>query len=182
MKDPEIKALEESYYMLNALTPEARKRVLVWLANKFNISDLNVSKNGTNSEEKDAKGVNDKEGNPNKNLIDFSQYREFHSVFSVANPRTEAEKVLLAAAYLQEKSKSEELTGRSINNALKRLGHGVKNITSTINLLMERKPRLMMQTKKEGIEPQSQKRYKVTIEGLIFVTELLSKVNLKKED
>ncbi|GAB4335484.1 MAG: hypothetical protein OHK0038_13160 [Flammeovirgaceae bacterium] len=180
MKDPEIKALEESYYMLNALTPEARKRVLVWLANKFNINDLFLSKN--QEEATNVKNPSDKEVNSHKSLVDFSQYREFHSVFSIANPRTEAEKVLLAAAYLQEKSKSEELTGRSINNALKRLGHGVKNITSTINLLMERKPRLMMQTKKEGIEPQSQKRYKVTIEGLIFVTELLSKTNLKKED
>lgn len=164
MKDPEIKALEESYYMLSALSPEARKRILLWLANKFNISlsDLMSETTEKQAEKKTTQPP----------LIDFSQYREFHAVFSIANPRTEAEKVLLAAAYLQEKNKTEELTGRSINNVLKRLGHGVKNITSTINLLIDRKPRLMMLTKKEGSQPQSQKRYKVTIEGLIFVAEL----------
>ncbi|MCS6832674.1 MAG: hypothetical protein NZ521_03790 [Flammeovirgaceae bacterium] len=165
MKDPELKALEESYYMLSALSPEARKRILIWLANKFNISLTELT---TEPLEKQP------ENKTTSPLIDFSQYREFHSVFSIANPRTEAEKVLLAAAYLQEKNKTEELTGRSINNVLKRLGHGVKNITATINLLIDRKPRLMMLTKKEGSQPQSQKRYKVTIEGLIFVAELFA--------
>jgi len=78
---------------------------------------------------------------------------------------------------LQEKNSDQELTGREINSELNHLGHGVGNITNAISSLINRKPSLMIQTRKAGKTKQAQKRYKITHEGMKQVKEMIAKEN-----
>ena len=54
------------------------------------------------------------------------------------------------------------------------MGHRVTNITVAINSLMNRKPQLMIQTRKEGTSQQAHKKYKVSAEGLNAVKKMIS--------
>jgi len=154
--DPELKAMNAAYEAIKDLEEEAIGRVVNWLIGKFSIgrpkSLANVIPPSATSDK------------TNDNLV--NAFNSIAELFGKANYKTESDKVLLVAAYLQIKEGKEDLTGREINRALNHLGHAVKNITNTISQLINRKPSLMIQTRKEGKSQQAQKKYKVTIEGL----------------
>ncbi len=105
---------------------------------------------------------------------DIMSFESVADIFGKANPESDADKVLIVGAYLQGKNPTGELTGRQINKELKNLGHGVGNITNAITSLMERKPKLMIQTRKEGKSRQAQKKYRVTTEGLTAAKKLIT--------
>ena len=87
----------------------------------------------------------------------------------------------MVASYLQEAKNLSELTGREINKELTHLGHGIKNITAAINSLMNKKPKLMIQTHKAGKAKQAQKKYKVTTEGLAAARKMISSMEPDEE-
>lgn len=154
--DPEIKAMNDCLGALKDLEEDARARVLFWLNRKFlgsNQKGLDTSALGDTGEQFGLRS-------------DFNSFTSVAEVFSQANPKTASDKVLIVAAYLQAKEEKGELTSREISNELNHLGHGVSNITNAISGLINRKPCLMIQTRKKGKSQQAQKKYKVTTEGL----------------
>lgn len=163
--EPELKAMNDIYFTLKDLDDVVKQRVLQWVIGKFSL-DVKSKK---------IAGVGQENGEIiQKGNKDFSSINSVADIFANANVRSEAEKVLLVASYLQQKKDRSELTGREINKELNHLGHGVLNITNTISSLIKRKPQLMIQTRKEGKTKQAQKKYKVTEEGLVAAKKLIN--------
>jgi hypothetical protein len=155
--EPELKAMGEVYSALKALEDDARQRVIDWVVGKFAL-----------------KPVTGQSGESFTEAIDLRSFESVADSFAHANHKSDPEKVLIVGAYLQQKQGNGELTGREINKQLKHLGHPVKNITNVISSLINKKPKLMIQTRKEGKSQQAQKKYKVTIEGFAAAKKLIN--------
>lgn len=164
-QDMEIIAMQESYNLLKDLEPDAQKRVINWLTGRLNLSGQIKQKIQNNQESFNGDDINSY----------FSSYKTLADLFAIANVKSDQDKVLLTASYLQVKNNVPELISREINKELENLGHKVGNITNTISSLMFKKPQLMIQTRKEGKTQQAQKKYKVTIEGLTAAKKLIIK-------
>ena len=162
--EPEIKALNDIYNIINDLDHEARRRVLHWINERF-ASELTKNMAG-----QEIKG----QESPYGASFEIKSFNSIVDIFSKARPKNDAEKVLIVASYLQENKHGEELTAREINMRLNLLGHGVRNITSTIGTLIKKRPQLMIQTRKEGKTRQAQKRYRVTAEGFAAAAGMIN--------
>ncbi len=178
--DPEIEAIVKSYEVIKDLDSASKKRVITWLVNKFDLSgDLPATKGGASS----ALGRGVMQAGPGLAEIelpeDLTGFETAEGLYNQIATKTEPEKVLVVAAYLQEKLDLQELGGRRINTELKRMNQGVKNITAAISSLTKKTPPLMSQNKKEGASPQAKKKYHVTEEGIKKVNEALQKGRLK---
>lgn len=155
-QDPEIKALNDVYDAIKDLDDAGKRWVIESISKKFfskkpeQISSLDEVEPGFSEADK----------------MGFSQFESVAEVISRSTCKKNKEKALMIASYLQEKEGLSVLTGRQINNQLKHLGYGVKNITVVINSLINEKPKLMIQIRKEGKSKQSKKKYRVTTEGL----------------
>ncbi len=107
----------------------------------------------------------DDDSDPLKNL-GLKRYGSIETLFLSSSVNTVSSKILLCAAYLQEKMDFEELSSYDINSRLKKLGYGVANISNSLNTLISKEPPLMTQTRKIGDSKQAKRRFKVTEEGL----------------
>lgn len=163
--EPELKAMNDAYLALKDLEDDAKQRVIDWVTGRFSLA--NISQKSKTSLDESKKGDREEKK-------DFHMFDTVADMYAHANVKTEADKVLLVASYLQQSKNGEELTGREINKELNHLGHGVANITVTISSLINKKPKLMIQTRKEGKSQQAQKKYKVTNEGLIEARKMLN--------
>ena len=88
------------------------------------------------------------------------------SQFSEARVKKSTGKILLMAAYLQERHNFKEITTYDINFRLKRIKHGVTNISSIINGILKGKPQLLDEIKNEEQTKHARRKFKVTEEGL----------------
>ena len=155
--DPELKAMNNVYEALKGLDEDARSRVVGWLIGKFSI---NRPKTTLTMNPLSPPVITE------NNVGIIASFTSVAELFGKTTLKTEADKVLLAAAYLQSKENGKDLTSREINKELNRLGHRVSNITVAISNLIHRKPSLMIQTDKKGNSQQGQKKYRVTSEGI----------------
>lgn len=103
--------------------------------------------------------------------LGLKRYKTIENLFLAANVTTVSSRILLAAAYLQEKKGMEELSSYDINSRLKKLGYGVPNITNSINTLLNKN--LMKQTRKQGDSKQAKRKFVVTSEGLLLARTYL---------
>lgn len=164
-QDPEIKVMNDAYQALNSLDDdEARLRVIQWIIRRFSLSNVMGSILGH-----ELGG----EGETPPDDFEITSFDTVADIFARANPTKDKDKALIVAAFLQEKYEKEDLTGSEINKELKHLGHGLKNVTDAINQLIAKKPKLMIQTRKEGSTQQARKKYKVTMEGIKEAKALL---------
>jgi hypothetical protein len=98
--------------------------------------------------------------------LGLKRFRSIETLFLSSNVKTVPSKILLAAAYLQEKLNFEEISSFDINSRLKKMGYGVPNISSSLNSLLKKEPPLMILIGKAGDSKQAKRRFKVTEEGL----------------
>ncbi|MCF8363758.1 MAG: hypothetical protein K9G70_14160 [Prolixibacteraceae bacterium] len=183
--DPEIEAISKSYDVLKDLDDNSKKRVIQWLVSKFNLADefysskvhfkkneepkvLTHKANNEEQEEIEAEVV----GSTNEEEIEY--YSSVADFFAKINPSSGSKKALTIATYLQVTKNLPDITGYEINKELKHLGHASKNITVDIKNLIQTKPQLMIQTRKDGTSQQAKKKYKVTDAGLKHIKEILS--------
>ena len=149
--DPEIEAMTKIQAALNQLPdPEATARVLRWAAARFGTPALGEA------EQPEDTGFSD-----------------VSNLFDVADPKTEAERALVVGYWFQEVGGAAAFTGQQVNTELKHLGHPIGNVTVAMNNLMNRTPRLALQTYKSGKAKQARKRYKLTVEGVRRVEAML---------
>jgi len=170
--DPEVKAMQSIYATLKELEENAQKRVIGWVVDRLGLSG--------GKKRLGFGGSGDGPGDMNEKGVQISSFESLSDLFSKVNLSNVSDKVLIAAAFLQEKSGGSELTGRQINKELHHLGHGVGNITVAIGSLINRKPQLMIQTRKEGKTRQAQKKYKVTSEGFAAAKKILNPPNAEQ--
>jgi hypothetical protein len=75
------------------------------------------------------------------------------------------DRILVAAAYLQENKEENEVTSYEINSQLKKAGGGIPNISIGLNRLLEKVPQVLTATR-SGDTKQSRRRFTVTEEGI----------------
>lgn len=147
MADPEIKAMEAISNALGTLKDEeSRIRVLTWAGAKFAGNKLPA---GTASAQVAQVKVD---------------ATDLPSLLDQAQPKTNEERALIAA-YFQSGQEKNDFDSLSVNKLLKNVGHVVGNITSTLTLLMKRKPALVIQVMKSGKTKQARKKYRLTDAG-----------------
>jgi hypothetical protein len=99
-------------------------------------------------------------------ITGFIKYDRFEDLFFSSNAKTITAKILLASAYLQEKKYIKEFGSSDIKSLMKKIGQVVKNISASINVLLDKKPPLLIQTGKSGTGPKARRTYSVTEDGL----------------
>ncbi len=159
--DAEVEAMTGIVTVLGDLDEESRARVLRWAAERYGVQL------GQGKRDRGSKGA----------ALEYQSEEEFEdvaSLYDAANPHTDAEKAIVVGYWFQVVEGRNELGSQEINTQLKHLGHGVKNITSALTDLMQRKPRLVIQVQKSGRTQQARKKYKITTEGLKFVRRLIA--------
>lgn len=173
----DLKALETILRTLEPLSQDERERVLRWASEKLGIQQAALGRAGGGPLKKIAAIDAAFEKHP----AGFQSVGEF---LAAASPTSDADRVLCVAVYLQDFSESSDatLSGKQINDELKNLGHGVKNITDSINTLKARKPQHMIQTKKSGKSKQAWKEYRVTRAGIEYVYRLISEDDGKNSE
>lgn len=190
--DPEISAMERVLQLFQPLRQDQRKRIHDWLNSRFNLTGA-VAKGetveeeakqepaavetdvpeATDSQKQDEGSVSQpstvepvEEEPPVAVSRDLKAYDSLDDLFKVTELKRVGHRILLAAAYLQEKKNFTELTSLEINNALKQIDLGVPNITLAINRLVDKVPQVMVVTRKEGSTKQSRRNFQVTEEGV----------------
>lgn len=183
--EPEINALNIIIAALEDLNVRQRKRVLKWAKERFGLTGdkppANVSRTGKARTETAAAAdrktiVTEEEPQETAKKVRKKKIKDFETVldlFSAAGPKTSTEKVVLMAAYLQEKQDFQEISPYDISFRLKRIHSVVSNTSNVINEILKRKPPLMVEIKIENQVKSSRKKLRVTRNGLKYAYDLL---------
>lgn len=95
-------------------------------------------------------------------------------LYSKVSPASDSNRALVVGYWFQVLQGVPDLDGFSINKELKHLGHAVTNITTALTSLIERKPQLVIQTRKSGNSKQARKLYRLTDAGIKAVERLIA--------
>jgi hypothetical protein len=169
-EDPELEAMAKTHALLEPLSEEARARVLAWVVSRLKISQsasanvplAPVTENGPSLSQ-------------NETAPPGEHFSTFGELFDAAQPKTQAENVLIASYWLQFIRQIPDLTGHAINVELKHIGHEASNVTVSFSDLIKRRPALALQIRKSGKSQQSRKKYKLTEAGIKAVQARLDK-------
>ena len=154
-RDLELDAMASVTTALKELDEQTAARVLRWALDRFHVST---------KENKEANG----EEEPGLN------FKELPVLYDAANPTTDAEKTLVVGYWLQQIEENENFDAQSVNSKLKHLGHRVGNITRAFDALKDENPRLVLQIEKSGSTKQARKKFKLTVEGIRKVKNMLN--------
>jgi hypothetical protein len=163
--DKELYAMHNIMHIFDELNDkEMIQRILFWIFKKYEIEvDVSLPAN---------KFINNSNGAKLSSDISI-RYDSLADFLSLLSPSTDVERTLAVAYYLQVFIKKEELTSRDIHFELKQLGYPSANITVAISRIINRKPQLMIQLRKEGNSKQAQKVFKVSSMGIRYIQEKL---------
>jgi hypothetical protein len=171
--DPEIVAMNKVLDSLQNLDNGSRKRVIHWLIDRFRLAGGKTPHQLTppakvNKKTETKSIVKQKLGKPAQSLKrkEIKHYDTVLDLFSESKVKKSISKILLMAAYLQERHHFKEITTYDINFRLKRIRHEVTNISSIINGILKKKPQLLAEIKKEGQGKHARRKFRVTDEGL----------------
>ena len=181
VQDPELFAMGQAFDAVKTLNKAQVSRILQWIKDRFGIveakayieatpdviyveaakSEDNILSGSVEISEQEEQKV--RKSSKAKDLVDFETVLD---LFTEAKVKKISSKIILMAAYLQEKQKFSEISSYDINFRLKRIGHGVQNISSSINAILKRKPAIMtlLDSRDDKGEKLTRKRYQVTPE------------------
>jgi hypothetical protein len=178
--DPELDAISAVNAALAPLDEAAASRVLRWAADRYQVS-LGLAGQPRRAQQSgataDQEGEEDEEERPDATSesepsSDQTTFNDVSELFDAANPKTESDKALVVGYWFQVAQRRSDFGGQEVNNSLKHLGHGATNITRALGSLMNRSPRLVMQTHKAGKATQARKKYRLTTEGIRAVEKM----------
>jgi hypothetical protein len=162
--DPEIEAISQISKALEHLDHDAVRRVLKWAIERYQPRTSSVGPSI------DVPSISTEPSrSPSRTFLDLPE------LFDAAAAETGLDKVMVVAYWHQVIKEREDWDSLSINNDLKHLGHPSSNITRDLDSLMNRAPKLVMQTRKQGTTQQARKLYKLTREGIRAVDSMLAK-------
>jgi hypothetical protein len=157
--DPEIKAMSDISEALAGLEPEVIRRVLKWANEKYQVKPTYLGHQAG----RDGLGTE----------MQSRTFNEFSDLFDAASPSTGLERILVCAYWFQIIQGQADFDSQSLNSELKNFGHPSANITRDMESLINRSPKLVLQTRKEGTSKQARKKFRLTREGLREVERLL---------
>lgn len=194
--DNEINALSNVYESLKGLNNAQVKRIIDWVTGKFDLDkhpELKAVEREVGpspgpapapveSAEAAVKPVKKGRGRPPAKakptaaekqpqtaalgMTVFEKYDTFEDLFFASNAKTITAKILLAAAYFQERKNIKEFGSSDLNAMMKKIGQVVQNISASINVLLMKEPPLLIQAGKSGAKKHARRAYSVTEEGL----------------
>ncbi len=181
--EPEINTLKIISNALKDLNPQERKRIIKWAKDRFGVTRdkppskvLRTGKIKTGSIKAalefsavQKSKITEEKAQKTVTRVRKKKIKDFETVldlFSTAVPKTSTEKVVLMAAYLQEKQAFQEITPYDISFRLKRINYGVSNTSYVISEILKRKPSLMVEIKTEDQTKSSRKKLRLTRKGL----------------
>ena len=173
--DVEFEAMKTIYDALVPLDDDARGRVIKYITSRLDISVVPTS-SSTQSFVGAAipdTTVEEGEGLEAEQAL-APKYPTFAELYDAAQPKTAAEKALVAGYWLQVCQGQQHFDGFSANKELKNLGEGLANITAAIDSLKNQKPALALQLKKSGKSQQARKTYKLTVSGIKAVEGMIN--------
>ena len=157
--DSEIEAMTAITKALEPLEDDVRSRVLKWAVSRFGNGSKIHSLHGNSI---DAPHSVQQQAEYTDLFESSLELAEF---FATCDPKTDAQKALVVASWLQFMNGLSEWTSQEVNHELKDLGHGIGNITRAFDNLKGTRPQLIVQTRKDGTTKQARKKFKVTNEG-----------------
>ena len=98
--------------------------------------------------------------------------KDFAEFYHYCNADSEPERALVAAYWGQEFELVNPFESQAVNDALKRLGYPISNITRALGDLAGGRPQLIMQIEKSGRTKQARKKYRVTDAGIRTVNHM----------
>jgi hypothetical protein len=175
MPDPEIEAMSQVVAALDSdsLDDDARMRVLRWAGERYGLSMSQSSAVRTSAPVSDAVADERPARVPDVRSVSEPVFEEFVDFFDAVDPKSDVDKALTAAYWLQVISKQPSWQSLRVNNLLKEMGHGVANVTSALRSAQQRKPALVRQVGKSGRAAQAWKTYKLTTSGVSHVRRML---------
>jgi hypothetical protein len=163
MGDPELEAMGAIKAALEPLDEQVRERVIRWARDRYGISRSPSVREGAVAPRSETlpegKGM--------------STYTDVAAIYDAANPKTDAEKVMVVGYWFQVLRGEGELDSFTLNSELKNLGHPIGNVTRAVSMLSSTAPRYVMQTKKSGATKQARKKFRLTVEGIRRVEQML---------
>ncbi|MGF1594617.1 MAG: hypothetical protein ACFCUW_15150 [Kiloniellaceae bacterium] len=167
--DEEFAAMQTVYKALNPLGEDARRRVIEYIVDRLGIAPPSLATVDPSSGPTEEEGDEGSTGRP----APSRDYSSFAEIYDAAQPRSNADKALVAAYWLQVCQGTDSFEGFAVNKELKHLGHGITNITTAIDALRGQKPALVLQLKKSGKSRQARKTYKITVTGIKAVEAMI---------
>ena len=158
--DPELEAMAKVLDALADLEAPARARVIKWINDKLNLLPLIDA-----AKAEDERAAGSARRAPVASHTEVGQFRDFADLFDAARPSTDVEKALVAGYWVQISQGNADFASQSINDELKQLGHPVSNITRALGGLIDVRPALVQQLRKDGGTKQARKTYRLTNAG-----------------
>jgi hypothetical protein len=170
--DAEFSAMKALYAALEPLDDDARKRVVSYIVARLEIATPGAAKpaGGIGA----ALSDDDDEPSTEKETKAAPKYHALAELYDATQPRSNADKALVAGYWIQVCQEADSFDGFSANKELKHLGHGLANITNAVDILKAQKPALAIQLKKSGKSQQARKLYKITASGIKAVEAMIS--------
>lgn len=158
---PELKAMADIASIFATLEEDEVQRVLRWANEKYRVRAAGSSP----AAEVGASTV----------ITDKREFGDLPALFDAAKPTNGLERILVGAYFYQVVKGEADFDSQSLNTQLKHLGYPSANITRDMQSLVNRSPKLVIQTRKEGTTQQARKKFRLTTEGVRQVEALLSK-------
>lgn len=172
MGDPEIDAMSAVATALTDLEEDAQGRVLRWAAERYGVSIASSGRRSSSGAGDPADEAGD-QVTEEQIAEEAPAYEHFAELFAKAQPKTDPDKALVAAYWLQAIQGESTWQSAALQKELKNLGHAISNITDALTSNMRKKPQRIIQLQKAGNAKQARKTYKVTHEGLVYVQGML---------
>ncbi|MEA2588718.1 MAG: hypothetical protein QOH66_1645 [Actinomycetota bacterium] len=169
---PEIEAMSAVANAVMDLEDDERNRVIRWAAERFGVTLTGGG--GRRAPRSGRDDTTDDDLTEEEITAEVPGFEHFAELFAAAEPKTNEDKALVAAYWLQAIQGNDKWQSTALTKELKNLGHAMPNITDALTSNMKKKPQRIIQLQKSGNSRQARKTYKVTQEGLIYVQGMLS--------
>ena len=165
--DPEIEAMAAVAAAISGLGEDARLRVLKWSWDRF-LPEMVAPSDDVSHDVPDASDPPRGGGSS----VDQREPAFFAELFADADPKSEADKALVAAYWLQRIQGKASWQAAEAQRELKDLGYAIKNISDAFTANIRKRPQLVIQLQKSGSSRQARKTYKVTQAGIDYVDRM----------
>jgi len=120
-----------------------------------------------------AQLVNNMERRRRRRQPEVPGFADLADLVDAAKPATGLDRILVGAYWFQVAQQHDDFDSQTLNTELKHMGYPSGNITRDLDSLINRVPKLVIQTRKEGTSKQARKRFRLTREGVRAVENML---------
>jgi hypothetical protein len=181
-QESEIDALNKVSEALNNLDRQEIRRVIEWLIDRFNLTADELSAESTlvAGDISETQQIDLAEDETESGKIvhryrkkQIQDYDTALDLFAEAKIKKSSDKVLLMAAFLQERMNFKEIAAHDISFRLKRIKHSVSNVSSLLSGLLQQEPAVMVEITSENPSKYYKKKIQVTKIGLKLASRLI---------